>query len=168
MRNVLMMAVGAIAAVAVATLLAQRVTRHGDRVASLQPTAAREEDISRQAIAPAHYALINSLWGETSIAPCMVSAVWGEGASQASFAPQMRLSMRTPLRTAVVSAKATSWMTREKLDLAAASDADVASRYVAMEPGVAPVVRVLKIANFRRPPAAPKRELNYGPALRAA
>ncbi len=167
MRNVLMMAVGAVAAIAVATLLTQRVTRHGDRVASLQPTAARADDLSRQAISPVRYAMINSLWGETSIAPCMVGAVWGEGAAQASFAPQMRLSMRTPLRAAVP-AKTATWMTREKLDLAAASDADVASRYVAMEPGVAPVVRVLKIANFRRPAASPRPERSYGQALRAA
>ena len=168
MRNVLMMAVGAVAAIAVATLLAQRVTRHGDRVASAQPTRARADDLSRQAIAPVRYAMINSLWGETSIAPCMIGAVWGEGATHASFAPQMRLSMRTPLRAAATPAKAAMWMTREKLDLDAASDADVASRYVAMEPGVAPVVRVLKIANFRKPLAAPRPVRTYGQALRAA
>ncbi len=168
MRNVLMMAAGAVAAVAVATLLAQRVTRHGDRVASAQPTAARADDLSRQTISPVRYAMINSLWGETSIAPCMVGAVWGEGLTHASFAPQMRLSMRAPLRAAAVPARAATWMTREKLDLSAASDADVASRYVAMEPGVAPVVRVLKIASFRRPPAAARPERSYGQALRAA
>ena len=163
MRNVLMMAIGAVAAIAVATLLAPRVTRHGERVAAAQPTAARADDLSRQAIAPVRYAMINSLWGETSIAPCMIGAVWG--GSHASFAPQMRLSMRAPLQ---VSAKAATWRTREKLEFAAASDADVASRYVAMEPGVAPVVRVLKIASFRKPAAAARPERTYGQALRAA
>jgi hypothetical protein len=76
--------------------------------------------------------------------------------------------MRAPLRAAAVPARSATWMTREKLDLAAANDADVASRYVAMEPGVAPVVRVLKIANFRRPPATPRPLPVYGQALRAA
>lgn len=167
MRNVMMMAIGAVAAVAVAMLFAQRVTRHGDRAAVLQPTAARADDLSRQSIAPAHYALINSLWGETSIAPCMVEAVWGEGASQASFAPQIRLSTRTPLRAAATPALGVSWSSRAKF--APPADAEATPSQVAMEPGVAPVVRVLDIANFRRPAAAAARAARtYGQALRAA
>ena len=141
MRNVMMMAIGAVAAVAIATLFAQRATRHGDPVASLQPTAARADDLSRQAIAPVHYAMINSLWGETSIAPCMVAAVWGERPAHASFAPQMRLSVGAPVRRAAIPA---------------------------LEPAVAPVVRVLDIANFRKLPAT-RPERSYGQRyLRAA
>ena len=146
MRNVVMMAIGAVAAIAVATLFAQRATRHGDPAASLQPAAARADDLSRQAIAPVRYAMINSLWGETSIAPCVVGAVWGARPAHASFAPQMRLVMRAPLRTAAIP--------------------------VALEPGGAPVVRVLSIANFRKPPAAGRPARTYGQrydqALRAA
>lgn len=161
MRNVLMMAVGAVAAIAVATLLAQRVTRHGDRVASLQPTAARADDLSRQAIAPVRYAMINSLWGETSIAPCMVTAVWGEGA--ASFAPQMRLSNRTPLRAAATPALNVAWT------MIPAGDIEATPRHVALEPGVEPVVRVSNVVDFRRPAAAAARAARtYGQALRAA
>ena len=142
MRNVVMMVIGTVVAVAVVTLFAQRATRHGDPVASRQPTAARADDLSRQAIAPVHYAMINSLWGETSIAPCMVSAVWAGGAAPASFAPLMRLSVRAASAAAVP----------------------------ALEPAVAPVVRVLNIANFRKSPARARRA--YGQridqALRAA
>lgn len=166
MRNVLMLAVGAIAALSVATLLARRATRHGLRAATAQPSAARADDISRQFIAPVRYAMINSLWGETSIAPCMVGAVWSDRLASASFSPQMRLSMRAPLRTAAP-ARTANWMSRARVDLAAANDADIAARMVAMEPGVAPVVRVLKIASFRRPAAA-RPERTYGQALRAA
>ena len=141
MRNVVMMAIGAVVAIAVATLFAQRATRHGNPVASQQPTAARADDLSRQAIAPVRYAMINSLWGETSIAPCMVSAVWGKHPAHASFAPQMRLSVRAPVRTVAVPA---------------------------LEPAVAPVVRVLDIATFRKRPAT-RPERSYGqPYLRAA
>ena len=167
MRNVLMLAVGAIAALSVATLLARRATRHGLRAATAQPSAARADDISRQFIAPVRYAMINSLWGETSIAPCMVGAVWSDRLASASFSPQMRLSMRAPLRTSVAPVRTANWMSRARVDLAAANDADIAARMVAMEPGVAPVVRMLKIANFRRPAAA-RPERTYGQALRAA
>lgn len=138
MRNVAMLAIGAVAAVAMAMLMAQRATRHGAPAAALQPTAARADDLSRQAIAPVRYAMINSLWGETSIAPCMIGAVWAAQAAPVSFAPQMKLTVR----------------------------AHAAAAVPAIEPAVAPVLRVLDIANFRRPAQArPERAYGY---LRAA
>lgn len=148
MRGFWKLAAGVLAALSLTALQAAGRTRHGDRTPALQPREARAEDLARQVVEPVRFALANSLWGETSIAPCLVGAQWGDQPVQASFAPMMRLSMRAPLKAP---ARAGAWVTREVLDLSPANDADVASRYVAMEPGAAPVVRVLKMARFARP-----------------
>lgn len=144
MRGLAKLGIGALAACVLATLFTQGATRQAARASSAQPRPARLEDLAREAVAPVHFARANSLWGETAIAPCLIGAVWGERPAQAAFAPQMRLSMRTP-----VIARGAVWTVRQKPETAPVNDADVAARYVAMEPGTAPVVRVLRIADFR-------------------
>jgi hypothetical protein len=143
MRSLAKLGIGALAAFLLATFFARGATRQVARAASLQPRAARLDDLTRDAVAPARLARANSLWGETSIAPCLIGAVWGARPAQAAFGAQMRLSVRAPViaRGAVT--------VRAQADIASTADADVAARYVAMEPGAAPVVRVLKIADFR-------------------
>ncbi|MDX2235237.1 MAG: hypothetical protein NW200_12135 [Hyphomonadaceae bacterium] len=142
MRSILVAMIGVVAAFALATLGARGATRHGLRAAAAQPRAARRDDLAREAIAPVAYARINSLWGETAIAPCMIGAVWSAGAAHASFAPQMRLSVRAPVKAA--------------------------ARDVALEPGAAPVVRVLNIADFRPRDRAPRLARRYDTLRKAA
>ncbi len=169
MRTIVMAFIGVFSAFMLASLGARGATRHGQRAAAAQPRAARMDDLSRQAIAPVQYARANSLWGETSIAPCMIGTVWGERPAQASFAPQMRLSMKAPLKAA---ASGGDWFARAhaqiRAEIGAVSEADIASRYVAMEPGAAPVVRVLRIADFRPRKGAARPARTYGTLRRAA
>lgn len=151
MRTLWKFAATALAALSLTTLLARTATRHGEGMPVLEPRDARMEDLDRDAIHPVRFALANSLWGETSIGPCLVESRWGATLDlrpiQASFTPLMRLAMRTPLRAP---ARTGVWHARETVDLAPANDADIASRYVSMEPGVAPVIRVLRVARFSR------------------
>jgi hypothetical protein len=66
----------------------RHATRHGAPDPMVQPRPAREEDLARDAIPPGLYARAHSFWGETSLAPCAVSAVW---TGDLAFAPLMRL-----------------------------------------------------------------------------
>jgi hypothetical protein len=155
MRKLAMMGLGALAALLVLSRRERRGTRHGARAVAAQPRAARLEDLARDVIAPVRYARMNSLWGESAIAPCMIAAAWGERPMQATFAPQMRFTVSLPS------------VVRQTPQMAAPSDADVAARYAALEPGAAPVVRVLKIADFRRKDRPRREERSYA-MLRAA
>ena len=166
MRGLWKLAATALAALSLTTLLARTATRHGEQTPAFEPREARAEDLARDVVPPVRFALANSLWGETAIGPCLVGAFWGTGLEatevRAQFAPMMRLSMRTPLKSP---ARMGVWVTREVLDTAPANDADVASRYVAMEPGAAPVVRVLRVARFAR---SGRERAEFARALKAA
>lgn len=167
MRKLAMAALGAAAACLIATLIARRATRHGVRAATAQPRPARLEDIVRDIVPPVRFARANSLWGESAMAPCLIGAVWGEQPAQAAFAPQMRLALRAPLRAPALAAGGAIWTARERPELATTGEAEAVARQVALEPGAAPVVRVLKIADFRRKDR-PAPDRRYGALRRAA
>lgn len=164
MRGVLLAGIAAVAAAVLATLATRHATRQEILPPAAQPREARLEDLARDVVAPADYARANSFWGETSIGPCMVSAHWRGEADGAAFTSMLRLAVRAPLRAAAVPARAGAWVAREQLELAATGDADIASRYTAVEPGVAPVVRVLR---FQPRAKATRAERRYD-TLRAA
>lgn len=97
MRGVVLAGLGALVAVMMAGHAVKHATRHGLRAESVQPRAARLEDLAREAVAPLRYARANSFWGETSIGPCAIGAVW---AAQVAFAPTLRLEVRAPAKAA--------------------------------------------------------------------
>jgi hypothetical protein len=93
MRGVVLIGLGALLALFMATHAVKHATRHGMRAESIQPRAARLEDLAREVTPPLHYARANSFWGESSLGPCAVSAVW---AAHIAFAPTLRLEVRAP------------------------------------------------------------------------
>lgn len=164
MRRVLLAGIATVAALVLSMLVTRHATRQDILPPTAQPREARLEDLARDAIAPIDYARANSFWGETSIGPCMVSAQWRGQAEGAAFATMLRFGGRAPLRTAAVAARAGAWVAREQLDLAGTGEAEAAPRYAAVEPGLAPVVRVLQFRP-REKPARPERRYD---TLRAA
>jgi hypothetical protein len=144
---------GMLAALVMSLFGAKNPTRHGAPAPSLEPRAARLEDIERGAISADRYALVTSLWADYAVPSCRVATVWATSAQSgnrgASFSPTLRLSMKTPVRAPAAAAHAATWIAREKLDLEAANDADIAARYVSVEPGASPVVRIFRAARFR-------------------
>lgn len=136
MRKAMLAMIGAWAAVAVATLFARRATRHGDPAPMFEPRLAGETTLTRCAVPAGAYARIASLWPDRAGAHCRVRAVWA-GETQATFASQMRVALPAGGVAALVAADAP------------ANDADIAKRLAQVEPGVAPVVRILRAASFR-------------------
>lgn len=148
-RKAVLSGVGLLAAIVMATLFTRNPTRHGDPAPTLEPRSARAEDLARDVIAPARLALVSSLWGDYAVSSCIVTTIWGNNASGASFSPTLHLSMKSPLRAPAAAARATTWVARDMLDLAAANDADAAARQVSVEPGAAPVVRIFRARKFK-------------------
>jgi hypothetical protein len=144
---------GVLTALVMSLLFTRHATRHGAPEPQLETTDARAEVLAREGIAPVRYALVNSLWGDYAVPTCRVAAVWGEGRKGAEFSATMRLTVRAPIRTPAAAVHAATWVAREKIELAAANDADVAARYVSVEPGAAPVVRIFRAARFKHRPA---------------
>jgi hypothetical protein len=98
--------------------------------------------------------MVSSLWTDRAGAQCRVGAVWSESPAQARFEPILRLSLREPepVRVRIPSREqlaARAWVAREQVMLSAANDAEVAQKYVAVEPGFVPVVRILRAASFK-------------------
>lgn len=140
---------GVLAALVVSLFGAKNATRHGAPEPSLEPRAARAEDVERGAIAPVQYALVTSLWADYAVPSCRVATIWASSTTGAAFAPVMRLSMKSPVRTPAAAVHAATWVAREKINLEAANDADIAARYVSMEPGAAPTVRLFRHARIK-------------------
>ena len=149
LRRAVLSGFGLVAALVMATLFTRNPTRHGDPAPTLTPRAARAEDLAREDIAPVRLALVTSLWGDYAVSSCIVTTVWGNNASGASFSPTLRLSMKSPLRAPAAVGRAMTWVARDRLDLAAANDTDAVAREVSVEPGAAPVVRIFRARKFR-------------------
>lgn len=82
-----------------------------------------------------------SLWTDGAAVRCRVPALWGtESAPRAAFAPVLRMRLRAARQVA-----GAAWTAQEPLVLAAANDAEIASRLI-QGPGA---VRVLKGASFK-------------------
>jgi hypothetical protein len=81
---------------------------------------------------------------------CRVRAVHGGGAiAAAEFGGLMRLSLRAAQRAPAIAARAAAWVAREQLLVSASNDADVADRFVSLEPGAIPVVRIIKTGSIK-------------------
>jgi len=155
---------GVFAALFMSLLFTRNPTRHGAQTPVLEPRAAGPADLAREGIAADRYALVASLWGDYAVPSCRVGAVWGDNPAGASLSATLRVSMKSPLRAPAAAARATTWIAREQLDLAAANDADVAARYVRVEPGAEPVVRIFRATRFK-----PRRaQFDLGAGLRLA
>lgn len=146
---------GVLTALVMSLLFTRHATRHGAQEPQLEATEARADVLAREGIAPVRNALVNSLWGDYAVPTCRVGAVWGdgrqgEGVRGAVFSATMRLTVRAPIRTPAAAVHAATWVAREKIELEAANDADIAARYVSVEPGAAPVVRIFRAARFRQ------------------
>ncbi|MDZ4778114.1 MAG: hypothetical protein SGJ23_15135 [Alphaproteobacteria bacterium] len=137
------------AALVMTLLFTRHATRHGAPEPQLETTGARAEVLAREGISPVHYALVNSLWGDYAVPTCRVATVWGDGRKGAVFSATMRLTMKSPVRTPAAALHAATWVAREKIELEAANDADIAARFVSVEPGTAPVVRIFRAARFK-------------------
>jgi hypothetical protein len=164
-RRAVLSGLGLVAAIVMATLFARNPTRHGAPAPVLEPRAARAEDLAREDISPVRLALVSSLWGDYAVSSCIVATVWGTGGVGASFSPTLRMSMKSPLRAPAAAARATTWLARDMLDLAAANDGDAIAREVSVEPGAAAVVRVFRARRFKANARAPFR---LGSGLRLA
>jgi hypothetical protein len=164
-RGAVLSGLGVVAAIVMATLFTRNPTRHGAPTPVLEPRAARAEDLAREDIAPFHLARVSSLWGDYAVSSCIVATVWGNGGVGASFLPTLRLSMKSPLRAPAATARATTWIHRDRLELAAANDMDAVAREVRVEPGAAAVVRVFRARRFKANTRAPFR---LGSGLRLA
>lgn len=140
---------GVLTALVMSMLFARHATRHGAPEAQAETTGARAEVLEREGIAPVQYALVTSLWGDYAVPTCRVATVWGEGRPGAVFSSTMRLTVRAPIRTPAAAVHAATWVAREKIELAAANDADIAARFVSVEPGAAPVVRIFRAASIK-------------------
>lgn len=165
LRKTVLSGLGIVAAIVMATLFTRNPTRHGAPAPVLEPRAARTDDLVREDIAPLHLARVSSLWGDYAVSSCIVATVWGAGGVGASFSPTMRLSMKSPLRAPAAAARAPTWIHRDRLELAAANDADPVAREVRVEPGAAAVVRVFRARRFKAKARAPFR---LGSGLRLA
>lgn len=140
---------GVLTALVMSLLFTRHATRHGAQEPQLETAQARADVLAREGIAPVRYALVNSLWGDYAVPTCRVATQWGDGRTSAVFSATMRLTMRAPVRTPAAAVHAATWVAREKIELAAANDADIAARFVRMEPGGAPVVRVFRAARIK-------------------
>ncbi|MBL8557298.1 MAG: hypothetical protein JNM47_01140 [Hyphomonadaceae bacterium] len=140
---------GVLTALVMSLLFTRHATRHGAPEPQLETAGARADVLEREGIAPVRYALVNSLWGDYAVPTCRVATVWGDGRKGATFSSTMRLTMRSPVRTPAAAVHAATWVAREKIELAAANDADIAARFVSVEPGAAPVVRIFRSARFK-------------------
>jgi len=141
---------GVLTALVMSLLFTRHATRHGAPAPQIEATQARADVLEREGIAPVRFALVNSLWGDYAVPTCRVAAVWGEGRKGAVFSATMRLTMKSPVRTPASAVHAATWSAREIIELEAANDADIAARYVSVEPGAAPVVRVFRAARFKK------------------
>lgn len=148
MRKFVAMASGAVVAWAMMMGIAKNPTRHGAGEPQSEPRNATAGDLAWAAMAPDHAARACSFWTEAA-GQCSVPAAYGPGHAPARFLPLMRLSLRTPMIQPAIAARAAAWVAREQLVMTAANDADVAARYVTVEPGGATVVRVLRAGSFK-------------------
>lgn len=98
MRRIVLVGLGALAALAMAMQPTRYPTRHGEPAQAELPRPARDEDLARDAIPAGLYARAHSFWGETSLAPCAIGAVWSRGLA---FAPLIRVPAEAglPART---------------------------------------------------------------------
>lgn len=140
---------GVLAALIMSLFGARNATRHGAPAPALEPRAARAEDVERGAIAAVQYALVTSLWADYAVPSCRVATVYAATTKGATFAPVMRLSMKSPVRTPAAAVHAATWVAREMINLEAANDADIAARYVSLEPGTSPTVRIFRAARIK-------------------
>lgn len=154
MRKALMVALAPIAAFAIATLLARRLTKLGASAPMVEPRRAGAAALQRQDFPATRFAMISSLWTDRAGAQCRIGAVWADSPAQARFEPILRLSLRQPepVRVQIPPREqlaTRTWVARDQVMLSAANDAEIAQKYVAVEPGFVPVVRILRAASFR-------------------
>ncbi len=90
-----------------------------------------------------------SLWLDGRFLECRTPVLYLAEGGGAHFAEMVKVSLRTPLRAPAAPARSTAWVSRQQLDLSASNDADVAARYVQVEKGAVPIVRILKAASYR-------------------
>jgi hypothetical protein len=151
MRNGL---IGLVLAFLCAGLAPARRPKGGER---LQPAEARPASWERAVsatLAPQSLALSGSLWSDAIGAVCRVPARYGVMDAAARFGELMRMSLHGAERPHAVHAlqdrvRAAAWAGQGRVRLAAANDADIASRYVTVAPGATPVVRLIKTSAIR-------------------
>lgn len=148
MRKFVAMASGAVVAWAMMLGFAKNPTRHGAMEPQTEPRNASSSDLAWAAMTPDHAARACSFWTDFA-GQCSIPAAYGPGSAPAQFLPLMRLSLRAPIIQPAVAARGSAWVAREQLVMTAANDADVAARYVTIEPGGATVVRVLRAGSFK-------------------
>lgn len=106
------------------------------------------EAILRMDASPGATASAGSLWGGSLAAQCRVPALYAAELGAARFGELMRMAVQAA-PVAARAAKAAAWAGPGVLQLAAANDADVASRFAVVEPGATPVVRLIKAGSIR-------------------
>jgi hypothetical protein len=149
MRKGLIGTVLALAAGASALLLAAR-SRKRIGEAPVEPRRAPFDSAARASLSPVLVARTGSLWTDQLGTMCRVRAVHGGGAiAAAEFGGLMRLSLRAAQRAPAIAARAAAWVAREQLLVSASNDADVADRFVSLEPGAIPVVRIIKTGSIK-------------------
>lgn len=106
--------------------------------------AAPVDLVSRAALPAPMVALQASLWEGSIPAFCRVPVSYAAGGLvSARLGAAMRLSMREAIR---ISARGHggAFAAQERIQISAANDADIAKKLVSLDPGISPVVRVLR------------------------